>query len=44
MAEDLRYAVIATGRPQGLHSAAQELIAAGFDAQILPPQDGQTNT
>ena len=34
----------ATGKPQGLHPAAQELIAAGISAQVVPPPDGQTNT
>ncbi len=44
MSDEPRLAVIASGKPQGLHQAAQELLAAGIQAQLLPPPDGQTNS
>jgi len=44
MSEAPQFVVIATGKPQGLHPAAQELISAGIPALVMPPPDGQTNT
>lgn len=35
--------VIASGGVQGLHRAAQELVAAGFAARVLPPEDCSPN-